>query len=547
MELFFVKETISFSFTDSNNLQLEVNFYSQETRSNNQISANRVYFTGEKNFQGLKKAFGKMGKENMLNLLTNQEKIYSQFLSAKEIRINTGKNVFLPPGNGKIALLFDLQSTFEPEFNDSLVEGLNYFYGKLANHYKDIQLDVFTLFISKWLVFSEKLPLTNLYLLPDTLEKLVSYDSFLKLSEIVNEKGLLDKGKIDDCLKNLGVERSQTVPYIPVTGHRSPVTDLVTIIIPTYNRENFLPEAVESVLNQTYKNFELIIVDDGSTDNTAKIAGNYLSDPKIQYIYQENGGISAARNKAIRRAKGKFLMFLDDDDFYLPFAVEKLLTCIQKKPGVKFAYGDIITLQEGRKILYRELTPLPKPQIFIQYLTGNNITTPGQVIAETQAIKDIGLFNEEFLNSSDYELWTRLVFNYEVAKIDLPVTCYRKHNAQVTSNRGRIRYFSDKACLKFWYLVKTTNIRLSEQSSREKYARFIEKMAISTSRYSFSHYDTALEMLMFAQEICYSEERDGLISYFSENISKLIKEEYDSDLRITQEEKADLIQKVKIT
>ncbi len=91
---------------------------------------------------------------------------------------------------------------------------------------------------------------------------------------------------------------------------------LISVIIPTYNRANFLGEAIESVLSQTYKNLEVIIIDDGSTDDTRQLIEKY-TDKRIIYLYQEHGGTSAARNKGIQEAKGEYIAFLDSDDIWL--------------------------------------------------------------------------------------------------------------------------------------------------------------------------------------------------------------------------------------
>ena len=93
---------------------------------------------------------------------------------------------------------------------------------------------------------------------------------------------------------------------------------LVSIITPVYNGEKYLLEAIESALAQTYKNFELLIVNDGSTDNSKSIISAYLSNPKIRYFEQQNAGVAAARNLALRYANGKYIGFLDQDDLWLP-------------------------------------------------------------------------------------------------------------------------------------------------------------------------------------------------------------------------------------
>ncbi len=106
----------------------------------------------------------------------------------------------------------------------------------------------------------------------------------------------------------------------------------VSVIIPTYNRAHFLCEALDSALSQTFKDFEIIIVDDGSTDNTKQVLEKYGS--RIYYIYQENKGRAEARNTGIRRAKGEHIAFLDDDDIWLPNKLEKQVFFLDARPDI---------------------------------------------------------------------------------------------------------------------------------------------------------------------------------------------------------------------
>ncbi|MFA6436778.1 MAG: glycosyltransferase family 2 protein [Candidatus Paceibacterota bacterium] len=116
---------------------------------------------------------------------------------------------------------------------------------------------------------------------------------------------------------------------------------LVSIIIPAHNAENYIRRAIESALNQTYKNIEIFVIDDGSTDNTAKIIKSY-KDPRIIYLYQENGGQGKARNYAISKSTGKYITFLDADDIYLPEKVEQEAKFLIANPKYKIAYCDML-------------------------------------------------------------------------------------------------------------------------------------------------------------------------------------------------------------
>ncbi len=124
------------------------------------------------------------------------------------------------------------------------------------------------------------------------------------------------------------------------------MSELVSVIIPTYNREKFLSYALESVKNQTYKNWELIIVDDGSTDNTEEICRSFAKtvEQPVKYIYQENQGVAGARNTGLKSAKGEFIAFLDSDDRWYPWHLKKCLNILTLKPDIDFIFA------AGRKI-----------------------------------------------------------------------------------------------------------------------------------------------------------------------------------------------------
>ncbi len=115
--------------------------------------------------------------------------------------------------------------------------------------------------------------------------------------------------------------------------------DLVSIMMPAYNAEQFLAEAMESVLAQTYSNWELLVVNDGSTDDTAVIAAQF-TDPRIQLIHKENGGESSARNMALEHSQGAFIAYLDADDAWLPHHLETLAGYLQAHPERDAVYAD---------------------------------------------------------------------------------------------------------------------------------------------------------------------------------------------------------------
>jgi GT2 family glycosyltransferase len=118
--------------------------------------------------------------------------------------------------------------------------------------------------------------------------------------------------------------------------------DLVSVVVPTYNRDYVLPRALDSLLAQTHKNLEIIVVDDGSTDGTrALIQEHYAHEPRIRYVYQENRGVSAARNRGLQTASGDFIALLDSDDVWKPWKVELQLRCLAQQPDAGMVWTDM--------------------------------------------------------------------------------------------------------------------------------------------------------------------------------------------------------------
>ena len=122
----------------------------------------------------------------------------------------------------------------------------------------------------------------------------------------------------------------------------------ISIITPAYNCAKFLPQTIESVLKQTFGDFEMIIVDDGSTDNTKQVIEPYLKNHplKIKYIYQQNGGVSVARNTAVKNALGEFIAFLDADDMFLPNRLEESLRVIEKDKSIGLVHARSMRINE---------------------------------------------------------------------------------------------------------------------------------------------------------------------------------------------------------
>ncbi|MCO7175210.1 glycosyltransferase family 2 protein [Sporolactobacillus kofuensis] len=207
----------------------------------------------------------------------------------------------------------------------------------------------------------------------------------------------------------------------------------ISVIIPTYNRGKFTVEAVKSILAQTYKDYEIIVVDDGSTDDTKeklKVFGN-----KISYIYQKNKGPSAARNTGIQHAEGKYIAFCDSDDRFLPNKLEKQMNFIKEHPKCRFLYSWYYNVNEKG-----EITKLRKPfsckhQEQLQYcLFARRFTIrTSTLLLSKKCFKKAGLFNEKYWYSQDWDMWLRLAAYYRGYCLEEPLSEYWLHGENRSS------------------------------------------------------------------------------------------------------------------
>ncbi|MGG3690175.1 glycosyltransferase family 2 protein [Caldifermentibacillus hisashii] len=206
--------------------------------------------------------------------------------------------------------------------------------------------------------------------------------------------------------------------------------ELVSVIIPTYNRANLILQAVKSVLNQTYKNFEIIIVDDGSSDNTEDVI-NVIHDNRIRYIkHAINKGASAARNTGIREAKGKYIAFQDSDDHWLPDKLEKQVKRIENTPDhVGAVFGGYWIIGKGNEKRYFPEQVIKDGNIFHTLLKGNVVGMPVVMIKKI-CFDKVGYFNETLPALEDWELLLRISRDYEFLYINEPlVTVYETENS----------------------------------------------------------------------------------------------------------------------
>lgn len=210
---------------------------------------------------------------------------------------------------------------------------------------------------------------------------------------------------------------------------------MVSVIIVVYNGEKYIEAAIKSVLNQTYKDIELVVADDGSTDNTKKIVEKYKN---IVYVYQENRGEGSARNLGIEASKGEYLAFLDADDLYAPDKIEKQLKILLEDNNIDVVYNDLKVVDENLNYLnilksegiYEKRQDLLANIIYRQVIQG-----PICMMIRRNCIKDIK-WSEELVYTVDYEYVMKLAFKYNFKYLEEPLYIYRRHESNLSNKHN---------------------------------------------------------------------------------------------------------------
>lgn len=234
----------------------------------------------------------------------------------------------------------------------------------------------------------------------------------------------------------------------------------VSVIVAAFNGAKFIAEAIDSVLRQTFRDFEIIVVDDGSSDNTRQVLEPYIANSSIRYIYQVNGGLAAARNTGIRAGTGKYLCFLDQDDWLESSSLECRLALFEEHPELGFVFSDFrMAFMKGGacKIEYGESTlqkydciaRIPercvacksnKYYIFNQKLFAELIldcfTWIATVMIPREVLRRVGLFSEEFRWAPDHDLCIRIAREYPVGFVAEQTAMYRQHTNNMSLNQG---------------------------------------------------------------------------------------------------------------
>lgn len=237
---------------------------------------------------------------------------------------------------------------------------------------------------------------------------------------------------------------------------------MISIIIPTYNRSVLLTRAVNSVLSQTYLDWELLIIDDGSTDNTRDVVGEYVKkDNRVKYFYKENGGQGSARNIGLKNVRGTYVAFLDSDDEWLSEKLEKQVSVLDSNVSIDFCFtADLIKNEDLSREFVKRYNFIT-PRLFERSrLCGRGFSVPSSYLFRKTALERVGFFDENrILIGLEDNDWGIRTFKLSFYYIDDPLTIYWVHSGQITNenmSKNLERQISGLA----YILLKNKNILL---------------------------------------------------------------------------------------
>ncbi len=225
----------------------------------------------------------------------------------------------------------------------------------------------------------------------------------------------------------------------------------VSVVIPTFNRSSYLKEALESVFAQTYTDYEIIVVDDGSTDNTPEVINSYLGS--IRYIrWEKNKGPSAARNYGAKESRGTFIAFLDSDDLWEPQALEKAIPVFESNSEIGLVAFTMRFLNANDSLeapMQSIDERMPYYLFSTESLLHKDWGKVGMPVIRRECIERVGGFDETLLIGEDIELWLRISLYYKAALLHEPLYVYRMHERKLTGNTLLLRYYTLQTVKKF--------------------------------------------------------------------------------------------------
>lgn len=238
------------------------------------------------------------------------------------------------------------------------------------------------------------------------------------------------------------------------------MSQLISVIIPTYNRASVLLRAIDSVLAQTYKNYELLIVDDGSNDQTHELLSPLINSGKINYFQHQNRGVSAARNAGVQNARGELITFLDSDDEWLPHKLQQQLNFFAQNPHLQIVYGEELWIRNGKRVNQKAIHKKSGGHIFPACVQ-QCLIAPSSVMLSKNLFHQMGGFDESFMVCEDYDLWLKISSLMEIGFIANPLIIkHGGHQDQLSTKYVAMDFWRLKSMLG---ILKTRKLNSDER------------------------------------------------------------------------------------
>ena len=207
---------------------------------------------------------------------------------------------------------------------------------------------------------------------------------------------------------------------------------LVSVVIPSYNSARYVGAAIESVLEQAGVPVEVLVVDDGSKDNTAEVVAAYGSP--VRYLHQANAGVSVARNHGIQESRAKYVAFLDADDTWMPNKLTRQLDALERTPKARLCYAAYVRVDDQLEPLGIQRSSRRGTALEDLLLRGNVVGSICTVIVERALLETVGGFDPALSQCADWDMWVRLARHTEFLYVDEPLVTYRQHGSNMSHN-----------------------------------------------------------------------------------------------------------------
>jgi glycosyltransferase involved in cell wall biosynthesis len=215
------------------------------------------------------------------------------------------------------------------------------------------------------------------------------------------------------------------------------MTSSATIILPCYNGARWVSRAIESILDQTYENFELLIIDDGSTDNSKATIAPHLRDERVRYIYQSNKGFSVAINNGIKASNGSLIGFIGQDDLWMPNKLELQMKYLNKHVDVDLVFSDYYSIDPQGQILREIKASVPtfrtRQEVITRLFLGNFIGFE-TVLIKRKCFDEVGFFDERMTAFSDHDMWLRIIGSLNIGYFNQSLVKKREHDLQLSKD-----------------------------------------------------------------------------------------------------------------